>query len=115
MEMQITNDTFDERQSLKVIQATIETSKRALKDDGILLIIWGFVLSVSNLWRYYNSAVLTAWWMRNLMYAGQIVLDSLTSSSIISKELVVGEYEWRVKAVNSDYATDYSINSFSVK
>lgn len=74
MKMQITNETFDEKQSLKVIQATIETSKRVLKDDGILLIVWGFVLSVSNLWRYYNSAVLTAWWMRNLMHAGQIVL-----------------------------------------
>lgn len=50
----------------------------------------------------------------NFMNASQIVLDSLTSSSVISKDLVIGEYEWRVKALNSDFSTQYSINSFSV-
>ncbi|MGY0407916.1 MAG: hypothetical protein ACWIPJ_06130, partial [Polaribacter sp.] len=39
--------------------------------------------------------------------ASQILLDSLTSSSIISKNLEVGDYEWRVKALNSDFSTNY--------
>ena len=74
MEIQANQNAFDERQSLKVIQTTIETSKRVLKDDGILLICWGIAMSVSNSWRYYESAILTIWWMRNLMKVVQIAL-----------------------------------------
>jgi hypothetical protein len=58
---------FDERKSLQIIKSAIETSKRTLKDDGFLLILWGFALSTANFWRYYESVVLTLWWMRNLM------------------------------------------------
>ncbi|PQJ80294.1 hypothetical protein [Polaribacter porphyrae] len=47
--------------------------------------------------------------------ANQIVLDSVTTSSIITKELDVGSYEWRVKASNSGYQTNYTTNSFTVK
>ena len=67
MEKQITQNDFDERKSLQIIKSAIETSKRTLKGDGILLILWGFVLSTANLWRYYESVVLTSWWMRELM------------------------------------------------
>jgi len=59
--------TFDEKKSLQVMKAAIATARRTLLDDGILLMIWGVAFSVSNLWRFYESAVLTAWWMRNLM------------------------------------------------
>ncbi len=58
---------FDEKKSLQIIKSAIETSKRTLKDDGFLLILWGFVLSTANFWRYYESIVLTSWWMRDLM------------------------------------------------
>lgn len=74
MKIQADQNIFDEKQSLKVIQSTIETSKRVLKDDGILLICWGIALSISNSWHYYESVVLTVWWMRNLMKVAQIVL-----------------------------------------
>ncbi len=63
--------TFDEKKSLQVMKAALATAKRTLLDDGILLMIWGVAFSVSNLWRFYESAVLTAWWMRNLMSAVQ--------------------------------------------
>jgi len=46
--------------------------------------------------------------------ASQIVLDSITTATSLSKELAAGEYEWRVKAFNSDYSTNYSANSFTV-
>jgi len=67
MEKQMNQNDFDERKSLQIIKSAIETSKRTLKEDGILLILWGFVLSTANLWRYYESVVLTSWWMRELM------------------------------------------------
>ena len=67
MEKQANQNDFDERKSLQLIKSVIETSKRTLKEDGILLILWGFVLSTANLWRYYESVVLTSWWLRELM------------------------------------------------
>ncbi|QGY47085.1 hypothetical protein GM418_26510 [Maribellus comscasis] len=68
------NETLDARKSLQIINATIETSKKLLTDDGLLLICWGFVFSFGNLWRYYKQAVLTAWWLRNIFDALQILL-----------------------------------------
>ena len=73
METQANQNDLDERKSLQIIKSAIETSKRTLKDDGFLLILWGFVMSTANLWRYYESVVLTLWWMRNLMKAYMIL------------------------------------------
>jgi hypothetical protein len=68
------NEIFDEKKSLETIRATIETTKKLLKDDGLLLVCWGFVFSISNFWKYYEASVLTVWWTRNLMHILQIVL-----------------------------------------
>ena len=65
--------SFNEKKSLQIIKSAIETSKRTLKDDGLLLILWGFVLSTANYWRYYESVKLTSWWMRDLMKAYMIL------------------------------------------
>lgn len=46
--------------------------------------------------------------------ASQIVLDSITTSTVISKNLEVGDYQWRIKASNSGYSTNYSTSSFKV-
>jgi hypothetical protein len=51
----------------------------------------------------------------NFDNARQILIDSITTGTIISTDLEVGEYQWRVKAMNSNFSTDYSTNSFSVK
>ena len=45
----------------------------------------------------------------------QILLDTITDKTTFKKELVIGEYEWRVKAKNSEYETSYSTNTFIVK
>ncbi|QXP72534.1 hypothetical protein H0I31_02200 [Tenacibaculum sp. AHE15PA] len=45
----------------------------------------------------------------------QILSDTITDKIIFKKELVIGEYEWRVKAKNSEYETSYSTNIFTVK
>ncbi len=39
-----TSDSFDETQSLLVIKEMIQVSKNKLKQDGILFIVWGWVL-----------------------------------------------------------------------
>jgi len=43
-----------------------------------------------------------------------IVVDSTFVSARISKSLVDSDYEWRIKAMNSDYETDFSSGRFSV-
>lgn len=68
------NITFSEKQSLKTITAAIAASKRKLMDDGILLFSWGLAFSISNFWKYYESIVLTAWWLRNIMNAMQWIM-----------------------------------------
>lgn len=46
--------------------------------------------------------------------ATQIILDSTTNSTRVIKDLEEGEYQWRVKAMNSDSETPYNTLSFSV-
>jgi hypothetical protein len=45
--------------------------------------------------------------------ATQIVLDSTLHATSFSKEIVTGSYQWRVKALNSAYQTNYTTVSFS--
>ena len=49
----------------------------------------------------------------NFTDASQLVMDSITTSTKVSKTLEAGSYEWRVSAVNTDYATNYTTNSFT--
>lgn len=44
----------------------------------------------------------------------QIVLDTLVSSNSFSFQLNVGDYEWRVRGVNSGYETAYKSRSFTI-
>lgn len=46
--------------------------------------------------------------------ASQIVLDSTTTKTLISKDLKVNNYEWRVRAFNTAYNTVYVTNAFTV-
>ena len=56
----------------------------------------------------------------NFENAAQIVFDSVVAldstflGTRITKTLTDSEYEWRVKAMNSGYETDFSASSFSV-
>ena len=50
----------------------------------------------------------------NFQNASQISLDFISIKTSFTKELAAGSYEWRVKASNSDYATNYSTNAFIV-
>lgn len=44
----------------------------------------------------------------------QLVLDTLISKNSFTRQLTIGKYEWRVKAVNSAYETAYSKRSFEI-
>ena len=50
----------------------------------------------------------------NFQNATEILLDSVVNSNSIIENIEVGNYEWRVKAVNSEYDTSYSKASFTV-
>jgi hypothetical protein len=44
----------------------------------------------------------------------QIVLDTILTNTSYTQQLPVGNYEWRVRAVNSAYSTDYASRWVSV-
>lgn len=44
----------------------------------------------------------------------QLVLDTLVSKNSFTRQLNIGKYEWRVKAVNSGYETAYTKRSFEI-
>lgn len=46
--------------------------------------------------------------------ASQVLLDSLVTTISFTQNLAQGNYEWRLKAVNSSYETLYTTHSFSV-
>ncbi len=43
-----------------------------------------------------------------------IVEDTIVTANSFSKALNAGEYQWRVQALNSDYRTAYTTQSFSI-
>jgi len=47
--------------------------------------------------------------------ATQIVLDSVVSLTNISKNLQLGNYQWRVRAENSEYQTIFTTQSFTIE
>jgi len=59
MESQETVDAnFDHRESLRVISEMIEVSRKKLRHDGILFIIWGWALFYSSFIRYLKEEIL---------------------------------------------------------
>ncbi|MFL1013664.1 hypothetical protein [Flavisericum labens] len=46
--------------------------------------------------------------------ASQIVADTLLTRQSYSQDLVEGNYQWRIRAENSGYATPYTTVSFSI-
>jgi len=55
---QQTSDPFDENQSFQVIKEMIQISQKKLKNDGVLFILWGWVMFYSGLSGYIVREVL---------------------------------------------------------
>lgn len=51
----------------------------------------------------------------NFTNATQVVLDTTIAKTAFSTDLAIGNYQWRVKALNSDYQTNYTTTSFEVQ
>lgn len=57
----------------------------------------------------------------SFLEASQIVLDTLVAvdstyiGPLLTKNLFDGPYEWRVKALNSDFETEFTTHSFTVR
>jgi hypothetical protein len=51
------SDTFDEKQSLKVMKDMIEVSQKRLKNDGILFILWGWISFLTYFFEYIVQSV----------------------------------------------------------
>ena len=51
----------------------------------------------------------------NFENATQIVIDSLVTTTNLLNTLSAGDYQWRVRAQNSEYETSYTTQSFSVE
>lgn len=47
--------------------------------------------------------------------AARIVLDTVLNKTTLTKNLVKGKYEWRVKAINTEYETKFKTKAFTVK
>jgi hypothetical protein len=44
----------------------------------------------------------------------QIITDTIIAKTTFTQQLPVGEYEWKVRALNGSYATNYTRRSFTV-
>ena len=53
-------DSFDENQSLQVIKEMIQVSQKKLKNDGVLFILWGWIIFYNySSWYVINNFVTT--------------------------------------------------------
>ncbi len=50
----------------------------------------------------------------NFENASQILVDTIIAKTNYSEILKPANYQWRVRAENSDYKTDFTTNSFTV-
>jgi hypothetical protein len=67
------SDSFDENQSLQVIKEMIKVSQKKLKNDGILFILWGWILFYGGINGYIvREVVLTYNFQRILDKSGTV-------------------------------------------
>jgi hypothetical protein len=55
--IQTNSDSFDESQSIQVIREMIQVSQKKLKNDGILFILWGWLMFYVNFFGFIERKV----------------------------------------------------------
>jgi hypothetical protein len=66
---------FTEDQSLKVIREMIRVSQRKLRNDGILFILWGWIMFIYYLIYYLESKMITTYQMEKILnYTGTALI-----------------------------------------
>ncbi len=68
------SEKFDEQQSMQVIREMIRVSQKKLKSDGILFIIWGWIMFYVSIASYLRSEVVLTYQIRKVLdYSGYIL------------------------------------------
>jgi len=71
--MKSTSDSMNEAQSLLVIKEMIEVSRKKLKRDGILFIVWGWALFFVSLSGYIGRSFVLTFTLENILKIFEIV------------------------------------------
>jgi hypothetical protein len=61
------SDLFDESQSIQVIKEMILVSQKKLKNDGILFVLWGWIMFYTYLTSYIQSKIVITFQIRNVL------------------------------------------------
>jgi len=70
-------EQFDETQSLRVIHEMIQVSHKKLKNDGILFILWGWLMLYNYTSNYIFLNVVTTYQIRKILEYSRIVMGLL--------------------------------------
>jgi len=60
-------DSFDESQSLQVIKEMIQVSQKKLKNDGLLFILWGWIMFFTYTSIYIQNKVITTFQLSKIL------------------------------------------------
>lgn len=71
------SDSFDESQSLQVIREMIQVSQKKLKNDGILFILWGWVMFYRNIIGFIERKAVLTFQIQKLLDSTGTVLGIL--------------------------------------
>lgn len=74
METTTNLESFDENRSIQVIREMIEVSQKKLKNDGILFILWGWVMFYISFTSFVFKITKTSWEVQNIFGLAGIVL-----------------------------------------
>ena len=55
--MEAKKEIFNEMDALKLIEQTILTTKQKFNDNGVLLILWGWIVIVGNIMNYLGQTL----------------------------------------------------------
>jgi len=86
---------------------TLAPSNNSVLTEGTITFSWNELLEAEQ----YRMQLATP----TFENASQILLDSLITTTSFSKTLEFGNYEWRIRAENSEYQTAYTIQNFTVE
>jgi hypothetical protein len=89
-------DSFDEKQSIQVIKEMIQVSQRSFKNDGILFLLWGWLMFISYVINYIMYNVVITQQMgrifNNLRFAITIIAIIYTLYYVFKKSKKVKTY-----------------------
>ncbi len=73
MEQQ-TSNSFDENQSFQVIKEMIQVSQKKLKNDGILFVLWGWVMFYTNIEGFLKREIILTFQISRILDYSVVVL-----------------------------------------